>query len=106
MGMTFYRIYECSECGYVFEGLSGMQDYGDMFEIRFISPMICKKCGNIENVVTGFGIDSDVTNCEKCGVKMESMEEDVVYECPKCHKKSLKCVNKDSVYSKGTIFLY
>lgn len=104
MGMTFHRTFECSECGYVFNGLSGIQDHGDKF--HHISPMICKKCGNMKNVVTGYDIDDKASICENCGVKMEYMEEDVVYECPECHKMTLKCVNTDSVYSSGTIYIY
>ena len=107
MGMTFHRTFECSECGYVFNGLSGMQDHGDMFKFHFISPMICKKCGNIKNVVTGYDIDKKVTVCQNCNVEMETMEEDIVYECPHCHKQSLKCVNTQDVYSSGnTIYIY
>jgi len=105
MGMTFFQTYECEECGYVFEGLSGIQDHGGMFNMHSISPMLCSKCGNIKNIVSGADIE-DTSICENCGMKMKNMEENVVYECPKCHKKTLKCVNTDSVYSKNKIYLY
>ena len=110
MGMTFNQTYECTDCGYVFKGLSGMQDHGNEpydFKFHDISPMICPKCKTMKNVVTGFDIDDRVTLCENCGIEMEHMEEDVIYECPQCHKKTLKCVNTESVYASGnTIYIY
>ncbi len=106
MGMTFNRTYECTDCGYVFNGLSGMQDHGGEFNMHFISPMICEKCGNMKNVVSGYDIDQSLSLCENCGIEMKIMDEDVTYECPDCHKQTLKCVNTDSVYSTGTIYIY
>lgn len=106
MGYTFNQTYECSDCGYVFNGLSGFQEHGDRLEDEHhIAPKICKKCGNMVNVVT-VGFDKDNAVCQNCGSELELMKEDIIYECPQCHKKTLKCVNTDSVYSSGNIYIY
>lgn len=105
MGMTFFQIYECKDCGYVFEGLSGIQGF-ERKTMRHISPCICNSCGNMKNVVHGYSVSKDAFICEKCNSQVEFMDKKVVYECPKCHKKSLKCVDEDSVYSKNQIYIY
>lgn len=108
MGMTFHQTYECTECGYIFNGLRGIEDHGDKFYMHHrISPMICPKCNNMKNIVSGYDIQEDNSICENCNTQMKYMEKEEIYSCPQCHKRTLKCVNTDDVYSSGdTIYIY
>lgn len=106
MSYTWHQTYECGECGYVFNGLNGFQDHGEgIMHEHHIQPKICKKCGSVKNVVSTLDT-GDLSVCDNCGIKMESMDKDVIYECPQCHNKSLKCVNTESVYQSKTIYIY
>ena len=117
MGTVCDVVWECSNCGFRYEGKNGVVEVGpiDAQIIRTISTMYCPNCGKIKDITSSlpdirnlgkfsktdweyWKKQDDSTCCENCQTKLEYLWNDKPNICPKCGKKEFTCIKEELSY--------
>ena len=112
MGIFYEEKWECELCKFEFLGERGMYeaDPNDFGTTHIVSPYYCPKCHSVKNVANWASIDSpqkeneefirnDSDICEHCGTKMQILDKEMEYICPKCGKGKLKFIDEDECWT-------